>query len=959
MNTTDESMFGIQSNTTQMSDDRNTIVVSNSSENSFQSIDYPSMQSIHDFSADEDVEEILRESFRTAGLSRPLEQPSSLPNSISKKPRPGHCQPPEQTVDDELRRLKSLKSFQVLNEGLDMSHSPMSGRRSRAQHLARKVTDVEAPPSNANAKEMTPTLSALDSLVDMATRMFHVSIAVISLANLGQEEVLAARGLDGLQELGQQLPCNAFASMCSSESLVVVPDLSQDSEFSSRLPVRGARFYAGVPLLSPEGERVGVLSIMDAPPRFQGLSENEQRDLRHLAGFAMHVLVERRTRLQLDRKLQQAANVVSATCNDLLTPMSAAELALSLLNEDQDFQAKLSEHQRESIKIATNCVGVMGRLCNSMRDQHSANCMQEVNAVTGIDEQGDPIIRHTSSSNAGLSTDSFRIMYGTGSLPNEQGEASVNFELATQSLRTDSRASAVLQEKSVLFPTIVEDLVKSIQCAADAIPKTIPTTIALHAAVPPCIMTDDLKIVRCALNSLQRCAAITESGSIRLTIQPQYCRCGKATLDFHCQINPDGKRSIIDGLDKHECCSTNCTSAFGKDTSEVTSPRLCCHSCSRTESKSLKNCSEINVFSVAMQMDALGGDCGFGSLLGSGPKDDSFWFRVPLVEAQPLADDPPRALALPPISHEVSDTSNSVDEDETIADGAEKPERVAVMKPQPRKRRALVIEDSVVIRKVISNALAKIGIEVETAVNGMEGLHHMQWSFYDVVLCDFLMPVMDGLDCIRQYREWEKINRPFLHQYIIGMSAHASVKDVERGIDAGMDAYKPKPLTYKGLKEIMAACKVNREKGFTQTLTSFGSRPTIEVYDRLETEKMCLIASSDAHGELAKLAEAKGWRSWITQNGEDTLQALKKRHWDLVILDDKLPLVPGKKCAIAFRKWEQENRIGLQTNVFLLTDQRQMVPAGTNGVLKKPAQQNEFEKVLESARNQSLHILMR
>ena len=80
------------------------------------------------------------------------------------------------------------------------------------------------------------------------------------------------------------------------------------------------------------------------------------------------------------------------------------------------------------------------------------------------------------------------------------------------------------------------------------------------------------------------------------------------------------------------------------------------------------------------------------------------------------------------------------------------------------KKKALVIDDSLTIRKGIVRALSKLGLEAQQAKNGFEGLQRLKSSCYDFVLCDFLMPVMDGLDCVQQYRDWETLHRSWYRQ---------------------------------------------------------------------------------------------------------------------------------------------------------------------------------------------------
>ncbi len=128
-----------------------------------------------------------------------------------------------------------------------------------------------------------------------------------------------------------------------------------------------------------------------------------------------------------------------------------------------------------------------------------------------------------------------------------------------------------------------------------------------------------------------------------------------------------------------------------------------------------------------------------------------------------------------------------------------------------RDKCALVIEDSLVVRKTIIRALKSLGYATKEAKDGLEGLKCLKDSIYDVVLCDFLMPVMDGLDCMKQYREWESKERPSLRQYIVGMSAHISSEASHQGFEAGMDDFRPKPISIQTLEEILESDKVKKK----------------------------------------------------------------------------------------------------------------------------------------------------
>ena len=69
------------------------------------------------------------------------------------------------------------------------------------------------------------------------------------------------------------------------------------------------------------------------------------------------------------------------------------------------------------------------------------------------------------------------------------------------------------------------------------------------------------------------------------------------------------------------------------------------------------------------------------------------------------------------------------------------------------KIRALIVDDSSVMRKIVERSLRQSGIELEKVVeaaNGAEALAALQSNVVDLILCDINMPVMDGLEFVRQ-----------------------------------------------------------------------------------------------------------------------------------------------------------------------------------------------------------------
>lgn len=111
------------------------------------------------------------------------------------------------------------------------------------------------------------------------------------------------------------------------------------------------------------------------------------------------------------------------------------------------------------------------------------------------------------------------------------------------------------------------------------------------------------------------------------------------------------------------------------------------------------------------------------------------------------------------------------------------------------KMRLLLVEDMVINREIAVMLLNNLGFTVETAENGKEGVDKVAASehgYYDAVLMDIQMPVMDGYAAASAIRSLED---PELSKIpIIAMTANAFSEDVKKALDVGMNAHIAKPI---------------------------------------------------------------------------------------------------------------------------------------------------------------------
>jgi two-component system chemotaxis response regulator CheY len=110
---------------------------------------------------------------------------------------------------------------------------------------------------------------------------------------------------------------------------------------------------------------------------------------------------------------------------------------------------------------------------------------------------------------------------------------------------------------------------------------------------------------------------------------------------------------------------------------------------------------------------------------------------------------------------------------------------------------ALVVDDSRVIRRLLGDMLRQIGFEVSEAVNGHEALDFLEReNDPDVVLVDWNMPVMTGIDFVKAVRSDDR----YKDLRLMMVTSETELKHMQAALDAGANEYVTKPF----VKEMIA-----------------------------------------------------------------------------------------------------------------------------------------------------------
>jgi diguanylate cyclase (GGDEF)-like protein len=111
------------------------------------------------------------------------------------------------------------------------------------------------------------------------------------------------------------------------------------------------------------------------------------------------------------------------------------------------------------------------------------------------------------------------------------------------------------------------------------------------------------------------------------------------------------------------------------------------------------------------------------------------------------------------------------------------------------------VEDDPVSRRILEKSLTKSGMKVVTAENGREALELLEKTFFPIVITDWMMPELDGLELCQRIRKMEWPS----YVFIILLTARGAVDDIITGLDAGADDYLTKPFNKAELKARLRA----------------------------------------------------------------------------------------------------------------------------------------------------------
>ncbi|TCT20196.1 response regulator [Thiobaca trueperi] len=256
----------------------------------------------------------------------------------------------------------------------------------------------------------------------------------------------------------------------------------------------------------------------------------------------------------------------------------------------------------------------------------------------------------------------------------------------------------------------------------------------------------------------------------------------------------------------------------------------------------------------------------------------------------------------------------------------------------------LVVDDNPTSRAILSDMLATFGFAIDQADAGARAIAMLEQADasapYDLVLMDWKMPGMDGIDTIRAIQDDPQIT----HVPTLIMVTAYGREDAQQAA-AGLDlaGFLTKPVTPSTLLDtIMHAIgeeivSISRAAGRQEEAS--------EAIARLRGAHVLLVEDNEINQELAlELLTMNGLRVAVANNGQDALDQLAPGTFDGVLMDCQMPVMDGYEATRRIRadpRYRDLPVIAMTANV-MTGDRERVLEAGMNDHIGKPVNVREL-----------------
>jgi len=250
----------------------------------------------------------------------------------------------------------------------------------------------------------------------------------------------------------------------------------------------------------------------------------------------------------------------------------------------------------------------------------------------------------------------------------------------------------------------------------------------------------------------------------------------------------------------------------------------------------------------------------------------------------------------------------------------------------------LVIDDSRISRRILEEMFEPLSFKVDLAPSGEEGLERISQAdkdnYYRLVLVDWKMPAMDGIETARKILEMNDLPTKPKIILVTGYDQDKAQKHVQK---VGLDGLLIKPVSSSGLFDAVMEA-FGKSEGQKIVRSAEGDQEADMVQSILGA-RILLVEDNEINQQIAEeILSGAGLHVFIAENGQEAVEAVQGSAFDAVLMDIQMPVMDGYAATEEIRKIPQFDDLPIiaMTASAMTQDKEKAKQTGMNDHVSKP-----------------------
>jgi len=256
-----------------------------------------------------------------------------------------------------------------------------------------------------------------------------------------------------------------------------------------------------------------------------------------------------------------------------------------------------------------------------------------------------------------------------------------------------------------------------------------------------------------------------------------------------------------------------------------------------------------------------------------------------------------------------------------------------------RNLKVLVVDDSATSRGILKSILESFSFEVTLAPSGEEALEEIEWADqnepFELVLMDWKMPGMDGLETSRRIKTHKVLNKI---PAIVIVTAYGREEIIRQADEIGLEGFLHKPVSASMLFDTIMQALGNEVEDPSGISREF--EETVEGMQSITGARVLLVEDNEINQQVAmEILQGAELNVTVANDGQEGVNEAMQQPFDVILMDIQMPVMDGYTASREIRNLKSEIRnvpIIAMTAHAMVGDDQKSIAAGMNGHVTKP-----------------------